>query len=96
MNVIIKPVITEKSMGQAAKHTYSFIVNKNASKDYIKKVIERDFNVNVTSMSTMTMKGRGKRVGQRREEVIAQPVKKAIVTLKEGQTISMFSLTDEK
>lgn len=96
MNVIIRPVITEKSMGQAAKHTYSFIVNKNASKEYIKKVIERDFNVNVTNMSTVTMKGKVKRVGQRRVEVTSQPVKKAIVTLKDGQTISMFSLTDEK
>lgn len=96
MNVIIKPVITEKSMGQAAKHTYSFIVNKNASKDYIKKVIEREFNVNITNMSTVTMKGKVKRVGQRRVEVTSQPVKKAIVTLKDGQTIGMFSLTDEK
>jgi large subunit ribosomal protein L23 len=96
MNVIIKPVITEKSMGQAAKHTYSFIVNKNASKDYIKKVIEREFNVNITNMSTVTIKGKVKRVGQRRVEVTSQPVKKAIVTLKDGQTISMFSLSDEK
>lgn len=96
MNVIIKPVITEKSMGQAVKHTYSFIVNKNASKDYIKKVIEREFNVNITNMSTVTIKGKVKRVGQRRVEVTSQPVKKAIVTLKDGQTISMFSLSDEK
>jgi large subunit ribosomal protein L23 len=96
MNSIIRPVITEKSMGQATKSTFSFIVNKSASKELIKKHVEKEFSVNVTNVSTVTMKGRVKRVGQRRMEVKVSPLKKAIVTLKDGQKISMFSLSDEK
>lgn len=96
MNIVIKPVITEKSMGQATKSIFSFIVNKSAGKDAIKRYIEKEFGVNVTNISTVTMKGRVKRVGQKRMESKIPSAKKAIVTLKSGQKISMFSLTEEK
>lgn len=96
MNSIIRPVITEKSMGQANDSTFSFIVSRHAGKELIKKHVEKEFNVHVTGVSTSTIKGKVKRVGQRRMEKNVSPVKKAIVTLQKGEKISLFSLTDEK
>lgn len=83
-------------MGQANNSTFTFIVNRNASKALIKRHVEKEFNVHVTGVSTTTVKGKVKRVGQRRMETKVSPIKKAIVTLQKGEKISLFSLTDEK
>ena len=91
-HVIQKPLITEKSMGIAKNGKFSFLVAKDADKDMIKKAVENQFKVNVVSVETTVQKGKTKRVGMRRMEKILTPVKKAIVTLKEGQKIDMFDL----
>lgn len=89
-NVIIAPVISEKSMSEVAKGKFTFRVVKQADKLSIKKEVEEKFKVNVLSVSTVTTKGRTKRTGVRRVEVSLQPFKKAIVKLKEGQKIALF------
>lgn len=96
MNVIISPIITEKSMLDASAGKFTFKVYKSANKNEIKKEVEKRFNVNVTHISTNILKGRKIRVGARRTEKSVSDSKKAIVTVKKGQKIGLFELGDEK
>lgn len=96
MDIIISPVITEKSMAQAALGKYTFKVDIKANKNAIKHAIEKNFNVSVTGVSTITIKGRSARVGQRRIEKKLSPFKKAIVALRPGEKIGLFELGEEK
>jgi len=94
MNVLIKPVITEKMTGISEKlHQYGFIVDKNANKIQIKKAVEEMYGVNVTAVNTIRYAGKSKsrytKKGfvQGREDAF----KKAIITISEGQTIDFYS-----
>ncbi|MDE6592949.1 MAG: 50S ribosomal protein L23 [Oscillospiraceae bacterium] len=88
-DIVIKPIITEKSMGALAENKYTFKVAKNANKIEIAKAVEELFDVQVASVNTMNCKGRSKRVGMNRGTT--PDWKKAIVTLKEGsKTIEFF------
>lgn len=90
MAVIISPIISEKSMRDAGKSRFTFIVAKHADKKTIKKAVEKDFKVTVVSVSTTIVKGRTRRGGTRREEQILSSWKKAVVTVKDGQKIDIF------
>lgn len=92
--VIVKPIITEKSMTDAGNGRFTFVVRQNASKDMIKKAVEKKFDVHVISLTTTVTKGKTKRVGARRMEKRVMQTKKAIVTLKKGEKISLFSLSE--
>ena len=92
MDIIISPLITEKSMIDASAGKFTFKVFKEANKTEIKKTIEKNFNVNVTHISTNIQKGRTVRVGARRAERKVSAYKKAIVTVKKGQKIGLFEL----
>jgi large subunit ribosomal protein L23 len=93
-SVIIKPIITEKSMADAGNGCFTFLVNPDTNKTMIKKAVEKKFDVHVVSLTTMTIKGRSKRVGARRVEKVLSSEKKAIVTLKKGEKISLFALSE--
>lgn len=90
MQVIIKPLVTEKSMDDVTKGKYTFIVDRFATKPVIKQAIKDMFKVTVVSVATSIVKGRSKRVGMRRQEVSTAAYKKATVTLKKGEKISLF------
>ena len=92
-DVLIAPVISEKSMSDAQKGKFTFKVFRRADKLVIKKEVESRFKVNVLSVSTITTRGRSKRTGTRRVEVTEQPQKKAIVKLKAGQKIALFDVS---
>ena len=66
-DVIRKPVISEMSMDQAAEKKYTFIVDKNATKDQIKKSISDIFKVDIKSVNVMNRKGKLKRQGAKAE-----------------------------
>lgn len=88
-DIIIKPIITEKSMGGLQENKYTFKVAKNANKIEIAKAVEELFDVQVASVNTMNVRGRAKRVGLNRG--VTPSWKKAIVTLAEGsKTIEFF------
>ncbi len=89
-NTIISPMITEKSMDNVAKSKFTFKVNKNASKNQIKKTVEKKFKVNVIRIMISNVKGKSKRFGKRRTEVKMANWKKATVELKKGQKIDLF------
>ena len=95
MNIIISPIITEKSMIDAGNGKFTFKVDRFSTKGAIKKVVEKKFKVHVTSVSTSILKGKSMRTGSRRTERKLMPTKKAIVTLKKGEKIGMFELGDK-
>lgn len=95
-DVIIAPVITEKSIKDANNNYFTFVVASVADKDLIKKSIERKFSVHVEGINTTIMKGRSKRFGARRLEKKLAPWKKAVVKVKHGEKIDLFDLGDKK
>jgi large subunit ribosomal protein L23 len=96
LNIILSPIISEKSMTDAANSKYTFKVSVASTKADIKKVVEEQFKVNVLKVSTITVKGRSSRNGARRVESVKQPFKKAIVLLKKDQKISLFEAGAQK
>lgn len=95
MNVIISPIISEKSMIDAVNGRYAFRVARFASKIDIKIAIEKRFSVSVTNISTSVLKGRSVKVGAKRTEKKLTATKKAIVTVKKGDKIGLFELGDK-
>ena len=81
-DVIIKPVVSERSMDDAAMKKYTFKVDKNANKTQIKKAVEEIFGVEVEKVNVMNVNGKLKRMG--RTTGMTASSKKAIVTLTEG------------
>lgn len=95
MDIIISPIITEKSMHDASKGKFTFKVSSNANKAGIKKEIEKRFSVDVVKVATSVMKGKMKRFGTKRLQSQTPNWKKAIVKLKDGQKIGLFELGGE-
>ncbi|GAB1467944.1 50S ribosomal protein L23 [Candidatus Cloacimonadota bacterium] len=90
-NILISPIITEKSGEQIQNlNTYSFKVSINANKIEIKNVIERIFAVKVISVNTIRMMGKPKRLGKYSGK--RPDWKKAIVTLRSGDKIADFEV----
>ena len=92
-NVVIRPLLTEKMTELTEKYNqYGFIVDINANKIEIAKSIETRFEVNVESVNTIRHKGKTKTQFTRRGRFSGRTprYKKAIITLKEGQTIDLF------
>jgi large subunit ribosomal protein L23 len=88
-DIIIAPIITEKSMSAIADKKYTFKVAKDANKVEIAAAIEELFKVDVAKVNTMNVNGRSKRVG--RYSGKTADWKKAIVTLTEkSKTIEFF------
>lgn len=96
MQVIVRPLVTEKSMQDVSKGKYTFIVDRFATKPVIKQAVKDMFKVTVVSVATSIIKGRSKRVGARRQEVGQSSYKKATVTLKKGEKISLFEQGGEE
>ncbi len=89
-DVIIRPIITERSMASAADKKYVFEVASAAGKIEIKKAVEEVFGVKVAKVNTMTVPGKAKRVGAGRPGR-TKDWKKAIVQLTEdSKTIELF------
>ena len=87
LDTIISPNITEKSTSLSEFNKVVFKVHKGASKDSIKRNIEKIFKVNVIKINTINLKGKSKIVRNRR--AYKPGYKKAIVTLKKGQSIDL-------
>ena len=86
-DIIIAPVITEKSAYANQNNVYTFKVRKDANKIAIKKAIEEAFKVKVKSVNTLNTKAKDKRVGRYTGKT--KTYKKAIVTLVEGNKIEL-------
>ena len=88
-DIILKPVITERSIDNLPENKYTFKVAKDANKQEIKAAVEELFKVEVASVNTINMKRKPKRLGVHAGYTAAW--KKAIVTLKaDSKTIEFF------
>jgi large subunit ribosomal protein L23 len=87
LEIIKAPLVTEKGRGEQEKGKYTFLVSSKASKTEIKEAVEKIFKVEVVDVQTLNMPVKKKRVG--RYAGLSNRCKKAIVTLKAGQTIEM-------
>lgn len=86
LDIILAPVITEKTAGMEADGKYAFKVANKANKTEIKQAIEKKFNVKVVSVNITNSHPKHKRVGK--YTGMTSRYKKAIVTLAKGSTIS--------
>lgn len=94
MGIIIKPLVTEKMTGITEKfNRFGFIVRPEANKLEIKKEIESLYNVTVIDVNTARYAGKSKRRFTRSGVIDGRTnaYKKAVVTLKEGDTIDFYS-----
>jgi large subunit ribosomal protein L23 len=90
-DVLLAPVISEKSYGLIDENKYTFLVRPDANKTEIKIAVEKVFNVKVTSVNTLNRQGKRKRTrigfGKRND------TKRAVVSLAEGDRIDLFGGT---
>ncbi len=94
MDIILKPVVTEKmNLKGETLRQYGFIVDRKANKVQIKKAVEELYGVNVESVNTMLYAGKQKSRFTKTGIVRGRKnsYKKAIVTLREGETIDFYS-----
>jgi len=87
-DIIIRPVVSEKSYEQIENNRYTFEVAKTASKPQIASAVEEIFTVSVTKVNTMNVSGKPRRLRSRAGHT--RDWKKAIVTLREGDSIEFF------
>jgi len=91
--IILKPLISEKSMANIDRlNKYSFIVDFNSNKIEIANEIKKAFGVKVLSIKTINYMGKLVKFGKRRTEGRQAKFKKAVVTLKKGDKISLFDI----
>ncbi|NKZ02525.1 50S ribosomal protein L23 [Actinomadura latina] len=87
-DIIIAPVVSEKSYGLLDENKYTFIVRPDANKTQIKQAVQAVFGVKVTNVNTLNRQGKRKRTrfgyGKRKDS------KRAIVSLAEGERIDIF------
>jgi large subunit ribosomal protein L23 len=97
--ILIKPVITEKSSKLSDKaNTFTFVVNRNANKIEIRKAVEDMFKVSVASVNTAVMPGKPKSRSTKTTIVrgTKSAYKKAFVTLTPGETINIFGSDEQE
>ena len=93
-DVLRRPVITEKNTRLMELNQYTFEVAREANKIQIKDAVERAFKVDVVAVNTMNVRGKERRRARRgrgAQSIGHTPAwKKAVVTLREGQSIDLF------
>ena len=94
MNILIKPIVTEKMTAQGEDfNRYGFVVDKSANKLQIKKAVEELYNVKVSEVNTMRYSGKRKQRYTKSGISVGRTnsYKKAVVTLAEGEVIDFYS-----
>jgi large subunit ribosomal protein L23 len=89
-NVLIRPVVSEKSYSLMDENVYVFVVDPSATKVDVRHAVEQAFGVKVDKVNTLNRKGKVKR--NRRTNTVGHraDTKRAIVTLREGDSIDLF------
>jgi len=89
-NILLRPVVSEKTYGLMDNNVYVFVVDPDATKIEVRLAVEQAFGVRVTKVNTLNRKGKAKR--NRRNNTIGHRVdtKRAMVTLQPGDSIDLF------
>jgi len=94
--VLVRPILTEKMLKMQEKQAkYAFVVSEGSNKIEIKRAVEKKFDVTVDSVHTINVKGKSKQMNTRRGITHGKRAdsRKAIVTLRQGDTIDFFEST---
>jgi len=89
-DIIVRPLITEKSTKLVETRKYTFEVMQGVNKIEVKKAVEEIFKVNIIQVNMINVRKKERRVGK--YEGFRPAVRKAIVTLAEGQTLDVFEV----
>ena len=89
-DVLIRPVVSEKSYALQEKGVYTFIVHPSASKPEIHDAVETNFGVKVTKVNTLNRRGKTQRNRRTNRPGKRPDTKRAIVTLAAGESIEIF------
>ena len=91
-DVIVRPIISEKSMDESGRGKYTFEVHGDATKIQVRAAVEELFRVSVTKVNVLTTQAKEKRRGTKRGRISGwtTPWRKATVTLAAGQKIEFF------
>lgn len=91
---MLEPRATEKTYAESFKRTYVFLIKKATSKQEVKKMVEKEFNVTVTDVRTLIRNGKKTKYSKGKHQypgtTFRQDKKFAYVTLKEGDSIKVF------
>lgn len=90
--MLLKPIITEKSMALAQSGQFTFAITPQTNKNQVKSAVEKLFKVAVLKVRVIKLAAKTRRSGKSRQTRQISPRFKAIVTLKSGQTIEYFEL----
>lgn len=95
--ITLKPRMSEKTYALSNDRVYVFDIDKSVNKHEVAKAVEQTYEVTVTNVRTIISKGKTKRVYRNRKYEVGRrnDVKKAYVTLKEGDSIPIFSAVEE-
>lgn len=89
-DIIIRPVISEKSVADSHMGKYTFIISIHATKTQVKYAVAKLFNVGVIGVTTTMIKGTKVRARREKRKIMDSTYKKARVQLKKGEKISLF------
>lgn len=88
MNILKRPIISEKSIAQGVVNKYTFLVTRAADKAQIAQAIEKLFKVKVTDVNVLNLTGKMKKYRKTMGQRDAR--RKAVITLKQGDRIALF------
>ncbi len=94
--IVIRPLITEKTLNLAARGWYTFEVSPDSSKPTIAGAVSIAYKVKVVDVRTLSMHGKMRKVGKLMKHVKKADWKKAIVKLAKGQKIEVFEVTPQQ
>lgn len=96
INIVKRPIITEKSLMDARSGIFTFEVDREANKNQIRDAVEKLFKVHVKKITTATFKGKKRLVGKKRMPVESPDRKKAWMKLAKEEKIDLFEVGERK
>ncbi len=91
--VLKNPIITEKSIRATSRNRFTFLVSRHATKNQIKEAVAKTFGVTVVKVQTLVNPTKTRRAPASRQLIRIEPTKKAIVELKSGEKIDLFTVS---
>ena len=91
-----KPLITEKALSHQTVGKYSFVVDRQASKDQVAVEFQKLFGIKPLSVNTYILKGKLKTNWKTKKSAFKSNIKKAVITIKKDQKIDILTLKNEK
>lgn len=97
MDILLKPRMSEKTYAQSENGVFIFDIDLDINKHQVAEAVQRQYNVTVTKVNIVKIKGKKKRVYRNRkyETGFRNDIKKAYVTLKKGDSIPIFAAVEE-